>query len=227
MRLPKGVTARIKHLRAAKPTHLQMWKKICLADEGGFFAIDMGAWAALYRSIALIDGFTLLVERRNFLAAVPLLRLQVDSIIRLYAFWLVQTPSDILAPLLKGEPLKKYKAKDGHPLTDRYLHEQASKLYPWLSDVYVATSGFVHLSTPHMFAPMYSLDEKAASIGISIGKNAGRKWRSNEILAPVEAFITATECLLNLCAGWLQTKVKGAQRRRQDAKPKVSDNPLG
>jgi hypothetical protein len=159
------------------------------------------------RSLSLIDAFTLLVEHKNALAAVPLIRLQIDNIIRLYACWLVREPPVVAEALLTDQPLRKLKSRSGKPLTDKFLYDAAAEHYPWIPEVYKQTSGFVHLSGRHIFAPVVAADDATHTISLAIG--GSREWTEKEILESVNAFIEATKCLLHLCGSWLLTKEMG------------------
>lgn len=210
--LPRTVVDRIAHLRSSYKEHLRLLQEILGADRGNLFGVDLVIIAVIQRSLSLIDGFTVMVERRNVLCAAPLLRLQLDSVMRLYACCLVDDPHSIALRLLEGHPLSKAKSKDGHALTDKYLHGEVSKLYPWASRVYTATSSFVHLSMPHMLAPVTALDDSERSMNIAVGMR-GREWKETEMLEALEGFIEATTSLLHLCYSWLVTKKKAAEDR--------------
>jgi hypothetical protein len=214
--LPGAIANRVAHLRSSHGEHLRLLQEILAADRGNLFGIDFVVVAVIQRSLSLIDGFTAMVERRNPLCAAPLLRLQLDSVMRLYACSLVDDPHLIALRLLEGQPLRKVKSKDGHSLTDKYLHEEVSKLYPWASRVYNATSAFVHLSMPHMLSPVTSFDDQSRTMKMKIGGMPGREWKETEMMESIEVFMEATTSLLHLCYSWLATKRKVAEDREAE-----------
>ena len=215
--IPKSVEKRIIHLRNSYDTHISVLQQILEADEGRIFGVDPIVTGVINRSLSLIDGFTTMVEKQNVLCANALLRLQVDSIIRFYACWLVADPHSLLLPLLEDKPLYKIKSKDGKSLSDVYLRTEASKLYPWINSVYEKTSGFIHLSMPHILAPFAESDYSARPFIVSVGKpGLGRPWRGNEMTEAVEAFSEATNCILHLATSWLVTKNKEAAKRKEN-----------
>lgn len=203
--LPTPILNRISLLRNTSKIHLDLLAKILRADGGNIFGVDLVVCAVIQRSLSLIDGFATMVECRNVLCAAPLIRLQLDSIIRLYACWLVDDPHSIALHLLEKGSLKKIKSRDGKSLTDRYLHQEASKVYPWLSRVYEKTSGFVHLSSPQMLSFVRSIDAPERTAHVSI-QTVGPQWDEGDILETVDAFTEATKALLHLCRSWLTTK---------------------
>lgn len=210
---PKTILKHIEALRGSHKDHIDLLGRILSANDGALYGVDLVVIGVIHRSISLIDGFTRMVEDRNALCANALLRLQLDNIIRLYACWLVDDPHSIAIRLLEGKPLCRVKSKDGHQLTDAYLASEASKLYPWLKSVYEKTSGFIHLSAPHMTAPVTQVDRDKHTMSIAVGSGGGREWTEHEILESLGAFAEATSSILHLSYSWLVTKESGAEKR--------------
>lgn len=215
--IPQSVLKRITYLRDSYDAHLDVVRQMIEADNGRMFGVDLVVIAAIYRSLSLIDGFTCMVEKRNVLCAAALVRLQVDSVLRLYACCLVDDPHSLVEPLLEGKPLNKIKSKDGNSLSDKYLRTELSKLYPWVNSVYEQTSGFIHLSKAHMLSPVTHVDSSSRSLRICVGREA-REWTEKEMIETVEAFTEATKSVIHLAVSWLETKKRvAAKRRLQDA----------
>jgi hypothetical protein len=210
--VPKHVAERIGLLRSTRKEHLDLLQQILSADEGRWFGVDLVILAVMQRSLSLMDGFVLMVEHRNPLCAAPLIRLQIDSIMRLYACSLVDEPDSIALKLLDGTPLYKIKSRDGRPLRDVYLHEKLSGIYPWVSRVYQTTSEFIHLSRPHMLAPVTAVNEDERALEMCVG-NLGPQWPERQILEAIDAFAEATRSLLHLCSSWLAGKERVASQR--------------
>lgn len=202
----------IESLKSSREDHYALLGKILEADGRALYGIDLVIIAVMHRSISLIDGFARMVEDRNALCANALLRLQLDNIIRLHACWLVDNPHSIALLLLEGGRLNKVKSRVGKPLSDAYLVSEASKLYPWLKKVYEKTSGFIHLSQPHMLAPLAKIDEDG-TVGMEVGSGLGREWKEEEVLESLSAFGEATNSVLHLCYSWLVTKDIAGKRR--------------
>jgi hypothetical protein len=211
--LPKQVAKRVASLRATRKDHLRLAEKVLRADGGNLFGVDFVVLAVLQRSLSLIDGFTLMLERRNALCAAPLIRLQIDSLLRLYACWLVHDPHAIAEKLLRGVPLSKVRSRDGQGLTDAYLRRKACERYPWVTRVYEKTSGFIHLSAAHMIAPVTGVHPNERSLDMCVGSFA-REWREDEMVEAIDASAEATNSLLHLCDSWVFTK-ENARRDRE------------
>lgn len=200
-----SIAAAVGRLRSLEAEHVRLAHEIWGANVSEAFEVDLVVNAVIQRSLALIDGFTALIERRNLLCATPLLRLQLDSIMRLYACAIALDTHSVVSQLLDGKPLHTLKSKDGQRLTDKHLHEQASGVFPWLSHLYEQSSSFVHLSSPHLFAPITGVDNGSRSAAIHIRKG-GPKCEDSDVLGTVEAFHLATAGVLCLCHTWLTDK---------------------
>lgn len=202
----------LEKLEKMNEDHINLYKECTVADEGKIFGVDLIVEGVLQRSLSLIDGYIIMVKTGNSLCANALLRLQIDSILRLYACWLVDDPHGLVLPLLEGTPFNRIKSRTGEPLCDAYLREEASKLYPWINNVYKETSGFIHFSKPAMFSTVAGIDEAEHAIISSIGKG-GRDWKPEEIKESILAFTEATKSLLRLVYSWKFKKSEVGKQR--------------
>jgi hypothetical protein len=110
---------------------------------------DVLFFAVYKRSLSLIAGFTQLIEARNFICAAPLVRLQVDNLIRLRAGFVVEDINEFVFGMLQGKKISQMQDKNGQKMTDYNLQKLLSEEYPWLQDIYKQTSGYIHLSEQH------------------------------------------------------------------------------
>ncbi|WP_052263443.1 hypothetical protein [Geobacter pickeringii] len=200
-----GIEKRIAFLRTGLDLHLKLGEKMLLAYGGALYPLDILANAVLKRSMALITGFTSLVEQRNYVCAAPLLRLQLDNCIRFYGAFIVKNPHEYAERILKGTPVKKMKDRNDKLMHDAHLVEMMSEKYPWVKRVYKESSGFIHLSDKHIFCTFTEPKEEENSVGICIGatdENMPEKiWEE-----VIDAFIEATQVLFAHIQGWIITK---------------------
>jgi hypothetical protein len=154
--------------------------------------------AALRRSDALTTGFVLLVDHRNRFSAIPLVRLQLDSAMRIHACRLVDSPSELVAHLLTGSEPRKYPKKSTLLLTDRSLHESLSKLYPLTSDLYGETNGYVHLSTQHLFGFFDFELLKTGNVRYTDHESL-QPWSDSERKEALTGMLWATDVLTEEC----------------------------
>jgi hypothetical protein len=210
----------VAHLRASEKFHLEVGQKIAKADHGNVYPVDLLANAVLHRSTNLIRGFTMLVEQRNFVCAAALLRLQIDNCLRFYAVFIVKEPHDFAMEVFKGTLVRKLRDKTGTFMTDAYLVAQLSRDYPWVARVYKQTSGYIHLSTAHIFntfVPPSSSDAEERLQTIFVG--AGDCFPDDELYKEATAaFIEATQVLFKHVVGWLVTKEGPPPTSNQETK---------
>lgn len=198
------LTERLAFLRSAKDHQYEILKWLFAADTETLYHADFVAFGVMQRSTALIDGFALLVEHKNALAAAPLLRLQIDSVIRFNACWLVDDSTKITNALWDDRPLNKVKDRTGQRMTDSYLARAISDRYPWLPDAYKQASSFIHLSVRQLTAPIVSTDSQSRQIRMALGP--GREWTVAERLEAVDIFIRTTDALFRLILEWTENR---------------------
>ena len=158
------IAASLKTTEELNKKLLSLSKEI--AKAGDFFHVDIMTMAVVNRSFELSKGFKILIEDENFLCAAPLLRLQIDNLLRYSATWLVEKPHEFVAEVIKGTAIKKLKDASGKNMTDYYLKTQLSADIPWISKVYDKTSGYIHLSDSHVHKIFSARNDGSFSIGI-------------------------------------------------------------
>ncbi len=145
-----------------------------------------------------------MLRSRNFIAAAPLIRLQLDNLLRLSAGTLVHDPHKFAMDILEGTPVKKQKDISNNFMTDSYLLEILSKKYSWIKDVYNGTSGYIHLSEKHIINSMCAGDKKGA-LNFKITDSDAFVTEDDYLLA-VDSFRKSTEALFEYALGWAKTK---------------------
>jgi hypothetical protein len=113
--------------------------------DADFFGMGIGR-----RALALSSGFRLMVEHRNSLCALPIVRMQLDTALRLYAGFFVTDHQKFCHDVFQGKQIDRLKSDDGSPMTDKYLRARIAKRNPWVDDVYKFTSGHIHFSNRHI-----------------------------------------------------------------------------
>ena len=66
-----------------------------MIQDSDLFQFDLLVSAVLNRSLALMNGFQLLIINNNYICAAHLVRLHLDSLMRLSAAWLVDDPNEL------------------------------------------------------------------------------------------------------------------------------------
>jgi hypothetical protein len=104
------------------------------------------------RAISLNRGFIILWKANNFSTAIPLIRLQIDNCMRLYAISISENSLEFYDSVLSGVHIKNIKDADGKKMSDDYLITKLDLIFPGFKNLYRNTSGYVHFSNEHMFA---------------------------------------------------------------------------
>lgn len=205
-----------RQIKRRERDHQKILMAVLRADGERIFPMDLIAIGIMKRSLMLIQGFLVMLRSENYLCAGPLLRMQLDNILRLYAASLFPSGSDTLKAFLQDMPLSKLKSPDGKPLTDKELTIRVGKIYPWLPPVYETTSGFVHFSRSAIMSTVESLSEEG-SLRVVVGPGGGRRWKPEERLAAAQAFDEATKAVLQMVASWGHVKTVEGAKRPQEA----------
>ena len=124
----------------------ELSKSLIKAANGKMFPVDLMTIAALKRTYGNHTGFKSLIENSNMSAARSLLRIQVDTLIRYHAIWLVDQPHDFAADIMDGARIDKITDRDGNKMRDFYLINKLKNEYDWLPEVYSRLCGYVHFS---------------------------------------------------------------------------------
>lgn len=138
------------------------------ADGTPFYVSDLVIFGVLDRQLGLLEAMPNLFQEKNIHALAPLLRVQLDGLLRLHAFRIVESMQDLTSHMLKGNHLRKFKDRDGTPLHDSHLVKTLSEELPWVEEVYSTLSGWIHLSSAHVFTAV-SESEEDRTIEIGVG----------------------------------------------------------
>ncbi len=145
-----------------------------------------------------------MIEARNFICAASILRLQLDTALRFAAAWLAPDPHLLAHEVLKGTSIRAQKDRGGHQMTDAYLVSILAKEYPWITNVYKQTSGYIHLSEKHIFNSVIEVGHD--------GRFAMKMSPDDVVITDnlyveaVQAFQAATDVFLRYLEGWVYTK---------------------
>jgi hypothetical protein len=191
---------------------MQLWLRMCEADNGAIFPVDLVANGAVKRSVSQSSALRMLVESWNLLCARALVRMQIDTALRFSALWLVEKPHDLARQILKRQRIDKIKDRDGKLMRDAYLIEKLAPAHAWLPAVYQNTSGYIHFSGEHLFSPMENVREESREVEVVLSE-ADTKYPESSWLEVVECFNEATDIFLNYLSGWIQTKELGATNK--------------
>jgi hypothetical protein len=127
---------------------------------------DFFALGVARRATALSAGFRAMVDQRKSLCALPIVRMQLDTALRLYAGFFAPDHRAFCRRVMDGDRIDRIKADDGQRMNDKYLCRRVAQRNPWMNDVYELTSGYVHLSERHISAVLDRTDELGPHVAL-------------------------------------------------------------
>jgi hypothetical protein len=183
--------------------HLDVAGKTIAVNDGKVYYPDFIVMAMPQRSYGIVDALLDAVDTYNMHAAAPLLRLQLDTLMRAHYVASCEDLDDLTGRLLRGEQFRKIKDAEGKNLTDARLQELAANVHAWAIPVYRETSGWVHFSLSHMAATTQVGDENDFFMGVPLRPTVLPESLWHEVYA---AAIRATEELFDYARGWASRK---------------------
>ena len=130
-----------------------------LKASDGFTQVDLFLIGATNRTIAQVHGFRDLILAKNFLCAGAILRMQIDTSMRIFGLSLVPSAEEPCGQLLAGRRYNQLKDRNGKRLNDSFLRDKLSQHVAWINSVYESTSDLVHLSPRHFYNSIERIDE--------------------------------------------------------------------
>jgi hypothetical protein len=163
---------------------------------------DLLMWSFGQRSFALLDGFLCSFDSWNLLVAAPLVRLQIDNLVKLSYAATCPNMDALTQALLGGQEFRTMTDVEGKRLTDRRLVELAAPMHAWLEPVYERACGWVHLSPLHLFLGTQAHDGQITG-RIPLHPDVLPQQLLEEVLG---AMRQATEELLTCLRAWADHK---------------------
>ena len=129
--------------------------------------MDYFALATINRSISILQGFRTLYLDENVLAAVNLIRIQIDNLIRFNSFSIAKDEK-YLDYVLSGQAINKFKDSDDKKFTDFYLVQETDKIFK-IKEIYNKYCGFIHFGKEHLDYIKSNPNEENVKCRIEIG----------------------------------------------------------
>ncbi|WP_075178397.1 hypothetical protein [Neptunomonas phycophila] len=192
-------------LKATEDVVLEIAEKMFDADEGNIFPVDLLAIGAMKRTASNTEGFVTLVNSKNMPAARSLLRIQLDTFIRFYSVWLVDSPQNFAKDVINGNHVRQIKDRNGNKMTDYYLVKELADDYPWLPTVYDKLCGYVHFSEQHLFNSVQKINYEERTLTFSIGKE-DKQYSEKSWIETVDCFTHSVHILFYYLNSWIETK---------------------
>lgn len=192
---------RLGFLEESNRWHHQIAEKIATSTHS--MPLKIFGFSVLKRSVSLAFGFTSLIRERNFICAAPLIRLQLDNLLRFRAAFMVINSDQFVVDVLSGKAVSNLVNKSGKKMNDAFLQKALADEYPQLQHLYKATSGYIHFSEQHFFSAMEITghEKNTAKFRAYIGPED--KFVDSEVYdGAIEDMISTTHALLDFLAKW-------------------------
>lgn len=162
---------------------------------------DFFIFGALRRTLAQARGFRDLITARNFPCAAAILRLQIDTAMRVNALSMVDDVDAVCKAVLDGEQFNRLKDRDGVKLSDAHIRKKLAETHPWIGPVYERTSDFVHLSGKHFEVSIARTDDETRTAYFQISGHDPHRPDETYFEA-VDTFFEATKLAGTLLLGF-------------------------
>jgi hypothetical protein len=200
----------IAEVRSIRDKLFAVMQQVLAADNKALYPLDLITLLVAKRTVSTISAFSSLIEQHNMVCVRTLLRTQLDSMMRLYAFSLVDDPHNMAVEVLGGTHIRKIRDRTGNLLTDAYLVNKLSKDIEWLPRVYERTSGFIHLSDRLVGMTMKAEESGKLSVVLSDTDDMPEvSWEE-----VIKCFLHASHVLLHILDTWADRKNEVAALRQ-------------
>jgi hypothetical protein len=166
---------------------------------------DFFVIGALKRTLAQSQGFRDLIASKNFPCAAAILRMQIDTAMRVNALLLVEDRDASCKAVLDGKKFNTLKDSAGNKLNDVHLRKKLAEKHPWVSRVYEQASDFVHLSGRHFYSSIASTDDTTHMVYFSIGATDPSRPDST-YFEIVDVFFDISKLVALMLLGYLRAR---------------------
>jgi hypothetical protein len=206
---PAGLSTRIERIDTLERWLVRKAAPLIQADSTLTHA-DFFVFGAFRRTLAQAMGFRMLVEQRNFPCAAAILRVQIDTAMRLNALLLVDDYIETCRQVLDGARFNRLSDAAGKRMTDGYLRGKLAQDHPWVNRVYERTSDFVHLSGQHFYTSIDRSDNATRTVNFSISGTDPERPEET-YFEVVDTFLEATKLVGLLTLGYLNARHQATQ----------------
>ena len=197
--------AHLLSLEAMDKSLLDVTFRMLQADSGRMFPVDLIAAAAANRSLNLLSGFVAMVRARNLVCAIAILRLQLDTALRLGALSLVDDPHALAQQVVKGEQLRRLRDRKGIAMTDAHLVDVFSTEAPWIREVYDLGCNYVHLSEAHV-RHVFGPGRRPGMASVQVGASDPADFHESNYTEAISGFHGSIGFLCHVIESWVSAK---------------------
>lgn len=173
------------------------------------YPFDLYCGAILNRTINLNYGFIGQTRDDNFISSAPLVRISLDSLLRLFAAYQVDYNIDDFAKkVIEGMSINNMKDKSGARMTDSYLADSLSKKrgFNWVRKIYNTGNEYVHFTSQHIFASI-ELNHATKEVNGLVAKG--------DAFIPIDEKIWAAKAMIQITVGITMYILKWTEHKQK------------
>ena len=134
---------------------------------------DLFLISVLNRTVNLNKAFVQLIRDNNFIAAAPFIRINLDTLLRIYASGISDFDRNTFAlKVISGEKIRKMKIHNSKiNMQDVNLVEKISSIkdMEWVKDIYETGNSFIHFSDNIIFSSPKKTNHEERKLEFTIG----------------------------------------------------------
>jgi hypothetical protein len=214
----KKLEAALTDLEALIEESIQIGK--LMIETHALYSYDLFCSAILNRTVNIIRGYITLIRDKNFIAAAPLVRVHLDSLLRLYASTIIDyNVDDFSQKILSGESIRKMNDSQGNKMTDYYLSKELSRFkgFEWVRKLYEVGSGHIHFSNNIEFATT-RIKPGTTRVIESVISKCDDFISLDEKEAATRRMIQVTNRTLSIISLWIKQKETYQIKKKHDTK---------
>lgn len=191
----------IKYIENQQDILLELTTKMLKAKNGELLLNDLFFVGAVNRTMKLLAGIVALLPLQNFTACGALLRMHLDTLMKMSYVAQSNDNSEAVQKFIEGEEFYKMKNNLGERLNDKTLKEYTKKYFPQVETVYKETSRLVHFTDKNVVGAFYG--KKNSSMAIS---KKDFMWDEDSIKSLIGACVSITSVIASILEAWVIVK---------------------
>ncbi len=177
------------------------------------YPVDIFLYGAIQKSLDIVNSFVILFRKNKYLTAISLSRLHFETLLDVYALYLVEKPHELAINIMRGKKTTTdYKDKTGKKmsysyLTKKFVADHNNQEFNFENDLYNKLSLFVHLSSRHIFygAKKREVTQRSGEFSFVLDND---KITNDEKKEFIGLMIEITKAQFKYIIGWIETKNK-------------------
>ena len=129
---PETLADKLRRIEGLEAEALKLFHRGLDAPPGrDIYVSDLFLVGAARRALAHCSGFRAMIGARNFPCAAPILRMQLDTGLRIFAGTLVANADDLASAVFRGTRVSTMRDRSGQKMLDAYLVRKLMHEVPW------------------------------------------------------------------------------------------------